>query len=222
MAYTYEYPHPAVTTDIVIFTVQEEELKSLLIRRGENPYKGEWAIPGGFVRMDENLDQCATRELHEETGVSDFYLEQLATFGEVKRDPRERVISVAYFALVPSDNITLSAGTDADEAQWFDVRDLPKLAFDHSDILTIARERLTAKMDYSTIGLKFMPELFTLTELQTVYEVTSGISRDKRNFRKWILSLDLIEETGNKRSDGAYRPAMLYRVKNPKEIMVVR
>ncbi|VAV90965.1 Nudix-related transcriptional regulator NrtR [hydrothermal vent metagenome] len=222
MSYSYEYPHPAVTTDIVIFTVKEGALNLLLIKRGEEPFKNHWAIPGGFLLMDEDLNGCAIRELREETGVSDVYLEQLCTFGAVDRDPRERVLSVAYYALIPSDNIILKAGTDATDAKWFPLSALPDLAFDHSDIVKMAQERLSAKMGYSTIGLQFMPEQFTLSDLQNTYEIVSGKPLDKRNFRKWILSLELIEETGQKKSDGPHRPAMLYRVKNPDNISIIK
>lgn len=222
MSFTYDYPHPAVTTDIVLFTVTNGKLRVLLIERGEEPFKGEWAVPGGFLQMNEDLDACAARELMEETGVSDVYLEQLGTFGAVNRDPRERVISVAYYALVPADNITLSAGTDASKAEWHDIDDLPALAFDHAKVLSAAQERLSAKMDYSTIGLQFMGGEFTLTEVQTIYEVAAGKGLDKRNFRKWILGLDLVEETGNMSNGGAYRPAKLYRVKDKSKVEIVR
>ncbi|PHZ86421.1 NUDIX hydrolase [Paremcibacter congregatus] len=222
MTYSYDYPHPAVTTDIVIFTVQDNALCLLLIRRGEDPYKGKWALPGGFLRMDEDIEHCAARELAEEAGVQGVYLEQLATFGTIDRDPRERVISVAYYALIPSDDVALQAGTDAAEAQWFPLSDLPPLAFDHSDIVRMAQQRLSAKMSYSTIGLQFMPAAFTLSDLQRVYEIASGKTLDKRNFRKWVLSLDLVEETGHKQTQGAHRPAMLYRVKKPSRIDIIK
>ena len=222
MTYTYEYPHPAVTTDIVILTVLDGVLKVLLIKRGMDPFKGQWALPGGFVKIDESVDDCAVRELQEEAGISGVYLEQLYTFGNVNRDPRERVISVTYYALIPGDDVELKAGTDATEAQWFDVSDLPSLSFDHGEILGVARERLAAKMDYSTVGLKLMPEEFTLSYLQDVYEKATGKPRDKRNFRKWIFSLDVIEATGKKFSKGPHRPAMLYRVINPEEVRNIR
>ncbi|NVJ96879.1 MAG: NUDIX hydrolase [Alphaproteobacteria bacterium] len=222
MTYTYKYPHPAVTTDIVIFTVREGALNVLLIKRGGDPYVGSWALPGGFVRIDESLDECAKRELAEETGLSDVYLEQLYSFGEPQRDPRERVISVAYYTLTPSENRELKAGTDATEAEWHPVSKLPALAFDHSDIIELAQKRLAAKMEYSTIGLQFMPEEFTLSQLQVVYEQAIGRELDKRNFRKWILSLDLIEETGKKFSKGAHRPAMLYRIIKPGQVEIIR
>jgi len=210
--YEYEYPHPAVTTDIVIFTIRNEQLKLLLIRRGLEPHKGSWAFPGGFVEMDEDLESGARRELEEETGLTDVYLEQLYTFGDPKRDPRERVITVVYYALIPTDHVELNAADDADEADWFAIDELPPLAFDHDDILAMAHERLCAKLDYSTIALQFMPEEFTLTELQRVYEIILREELDKRNFRKQITAQGQIKATGNKRRDGSHRPAALYRV----------
>lgn len=222
MTFTYEYPHPAVTTDIVIFTVTDGALKVLLIKRGTDPFKGKWALPGGFIKMEESLDQCAQRELAEETGLTGIYLEQLRSFGAVDRDPRERVISVAYYALIPCDNVVLEAGTDADEAEWFAVDALPPLSFDHSDILSHAQARLAAKMDYSTIGFKLMPKEFTLSHLQDVYEKATNKPRDKRNFRKWVFSLDVIEATGKKFAKGPHRPAMLYRVIDPDKVENIR
>lgn len=222
MAYTYEYPHPAVTTDIVIFTIRQDELKVLLINRGLPPYQGMWALPGGFVNLDESLEEGARRELEEETGVADVYLEQLYTFGEPDRDPRERVITVAYYALVPTDEIDIKAGSDAEGVSWIGMQDLPELAFDHQDILDMAYERLSAKLDYSTIAFQFMPRDFTLSELQHVYEVILREPMDKRNFRKRILGLDVIEETGKDKRDGAHRPAKLYRVKDPGRIDIIK
>jgi len=222
MSYTYDYPHPSVTTDIVIFTVENAILKVLLIKRKDAPFKGCWALPGGFVRIDESADDCALRELEEETGIRDIYLEQLYTFSEPGRDPRERVISVAYFALSPCQGLSVQAGTDADDAAWQDIDALPKLAFDHQDIIEKARERLTAKMEYSTLGLMFMPDEFTLSEVQGLYEIVSGQERDKRNFRKWLLSLDVIEETGGMKASGAHRPAKLYKLKDEKDVVIIR
>lgn len=222
MAYTYDYPHPAVTTDIVIFTIRHDELKVLLVNRGAPPFKGTWALPGGFVNLDESLEAGARRELEEETGVTDVYLEQLYTFGEPDRDPRERVITVAYYALVPTDEIDIKAGSDAEGVSWIGMQELPELAFDHGDILDMAYARLSAKLDYSTIAFQFMPHEFTLPELQHVYEVILRKPMDKRNFRKRILALDLIEETGEDRRDGAHRPAKLYRVKDPGRIDIIK
>lgn len=222
MGYTYEYPHPAVTTDIVIFTIRQDELKVLLIKRANEPYKGEWALPGGFVQIDEDLETGARRELFEETGVKDVYLEQLYTFGEPGRDPRERVITVAYYALVPSDRMELRAASDAEGVSWFGIDELPDLAFDHRHILEKAHGRLAAKLDYSTIAFQFMPGVFTLTELQRVYELILRAAVDKRNFRKKILSLGQIEETGEEKREGPHRPAKLYRVIDRSKIAFIK
>ena len=220
--YTYQYPHPAVTVDTVIFTLRDSRLKVLLVRRGGEPFKGMWAIPGGFVNMDEDLDTAARRELEEETGVSGVYLEQLYTFGAPERDPRERVITVAYYALIPSDRVQLHAATDAVDAAWFSMQDLPALAFDHGDILAMAHQRLADKLGYSSLAFQFLGEAFTLNELQQVYQIILQQDMDKRNFRKWILGQNLIEETGEMRREGAHRPARLYRMKNPGEVEIIR
>ena len=220
--YQYQYPHPAVTTDVVIFTLRDQQLKLLLIKRGSEPCKGQWALPGGFIEIDEDLEAGARRELVEETGVTAAYLEQLYTFGKPDRDPRERVITVAYFALIASDKLQLRAASDADAVGWFAMDELPALAFDHVEILQMARQRLTAKLDYSTIGFQFLPEEFTLSELQQVYESILEENIDKRNFRKWALALDQIEETDKKRRQGPHRPARLYRVKDPGKVEIIR
>lgn len=218
----YEYPHPAVTTDIVVFTIRHDALKVLLIKRAADPYLGSWALPGGFVGIDEDLDAAAERELSEETGVADVYLEQLYTFGKPDRDPRERVITVAYYALIPSDRIQIRAATDAEAVGWFALDELPGLAFDHEEIFSMALERLRAKLEYSTIAFQFMAHEFTLTELQSVYELIIGEPIDKRNFRKKILALDAIEDTGRERRDGAHRPAKLYRAINPETVRIIK
>ena len=220
--YSYQYPHPALTVDIVIFTIRDGRLQLLLIRRGGEPYRGNWALPGGFVEMDEGLEQAARRELEEETGVSAAYLEQLYTFGRPDRDPRERVITVAYYALIPSDKLQLRAASDAEAVGWFAMDNLPELAFDHDEILAMAYRRLLAKLDYSTIALQFLPAEFTLSELQAVYEAIQGAPLDKRNFRKWIVAKGLIEETGEERRDGAHRPARLYRLTRPGDLAIFK
>ena len=214
----YDHPHPALTTDVVIFTIQQQCLKSLLVKRNGEPYQGKWALPGGFVAMNENLRQCAERELAEETGVGGVYLEQLYTFGEPERDPRERIVTVAYYALIPSDKIQLRPAADAEAVAWFAMDDLPPLAFDHAKILRKAKQRLAAKLDYSTIMFQFMPKNFTLSELQQVHQITSEENVDKRNFRKWVLALGIIEETGKERRAGRHRPAKLYRLKDPHKV----
>lgn len=222
MPYSYDYPHPAVTTDIAVFSLHEQQLQLLLVRRGQPPHKGRWALPGGFLEIDEDLESGAKRELKEETGASDLYIEQLFTFGRPDRDPRERIISVTYFALAPADKLSIRAGSDATEAAWFPVDGLPELAFDHADIIQLAKERLAAKTLYSTIAFQLMPETFTLSELQSVYEILRSETLDKRNFRKWILALDLLEETGGKRRNGNHRPAKIYRAINPDRVDIIR
>ena len=213
MAYTYQYPHPAVTVDACLFTIQDELLKILLIKRATEPFKGDWALPGGFIHMDETLENAVARELKEETGAEGFYLEQLQTFGEIDRDPRERVISVAYFALAPAEHVRLKADTDASDAAWFALDSLPGLAFDHAFIVGKAVERIRAKVEYSTVAFKFLPPTFTIAEVQQAYESVLGRRIDKRNFRKWLLARELIDPTGEKRQ-GSHRPAQLYKLKD--------
>mgnify|MGYP002713073370 CR=1 FL=1 len=220
--FSYEYPHPAVTVDIVIFTLSADQLKLLLIRRGGDPFRGHWALPGGFVNMDESLEKAARRELEEETGVAGVYLEQLYTFGKPDRDPRERVITVAYYALVPAEMLNVQAASDAEAVAWFGLGELPELAFDHREIVSMAHERLVAKLDYSTIAFQFLNDSFTLGELQNIYQTIRREQVDKRNFRKWALALDQIEETGELRRDGAHRPAKLYRIKSPGTVAIIK
>jgi 8-oxo-dGTP diphosphatase len=222
MPFTYEYTRPAVTVDITIFTVRNDELNVLLIKRAEQPFQGEWALPGGFVTEDEGLEEAAARELVEETGVSDVYLEQLFTFGAPGRDPRGHTVTVAYSALIPSDNLELTASTDAEGVAWFAIDKLPDLAFDHDEILEVAHDRLVAKLEYSTIAFQLMPESFTLTELQHVYELIERKEIDKRNFRKRILALDVIESTGEEKREGPHRPAKLYRVIDRSKVDVIK
>lgn len=198
-----------VTVDMVIFTIQSGVLKVLLVRRRVPPYVGQLAIPGGFVHEDEDLDQAALRELQEETGVANVYLEQLYSFGDVGRDPRGRVITVAYFALISADR-PLRAGTDAAEAEWWAMDQLPTLAFDHPRILNYALERLRNKLEYTTVGFQLLPEKFTLTELQEVYEAILGKNLDKRNFRRKLSLLKILKPLPEYRK-GGQRPAQLYR-----------
>jgi len=221
--FSYQYPHPAVTTDVVVFTIRDGRLSILLVERANPPHQGEWALPGGFLDIDEDLDACATRELEEETGISGVYLEQLYTFGATHRDPRERVISVTYYALVPQDALPVPrAASDASDVGWFALEDLPRMAFDHARIIEMAHSRLVAKLDYSTIAFQFMPETFTLSELQCVYQALLNQPLDKRNFRKRILSLNLIKETGRLCRTGKHRPAREYRVRHPKRVEIIK
>lgn len=206
------YDRPSVTVDVVVLSLVDDDLKVLLIKRKGAPYAGMWAIPGGFVQIDESLEAAAARELAEETGVTDVYIEQLYTFGDPGRDPRTRVITVAYFALVPADALQLSRpGDDAAATQWFSMFDLPPLAFDHHEILAYALTRLRYKLEYTMVGFQLLPDEFTLSELQRAYETILGEALDKRNFRRKILSAEIIEGTGHKRQEGEGRPAMLYR-----------
>jgi 8-oxo-dGTP diphosphatase len=209
----------SVSTDVVIFTLRDDDLQALLVKRKVAPYAGRWAIPGGFVGADEPLEKAARRELEEETGVRDVYIEQLYTFGDPKRDPRGRVITVAYFALVPAP-LAVQAGSDAADARWWSMYDLPPLAFDHARILDYALTRLRYKLEYTAVGFQLLPETFTLSELQKAYEIVLGIELDKRNFRRKILEAQVIEETGEHQA-GEGRPAMLYRYR-PDAVAEVR
>lgn len=207
--FTYEWPRPAVTVDCVVFGWTGEGLSVLLVERGEEPFAGSWALPGGFVREDEGLDDAARRELEEETGVELSWLEQLYTFGAPGRDPRGRVITVAYQALV-QEVTELSSSGDAVAARWFPEAEVPGLAFDHAEILRVGRERLRGKVRWQPVGFELLPERFTLSELQALYEVILGRELDKRNFRRKVLALGLLEET-DAMQRGAGRPARLYR-----------
>jgi 8-oxo-dGTP diphosphatase len=209
--FRYKHPHPAVTADLAIFTLRENQLHVLLIERGREPFKGAWALPGGFVRIQEDLQAAAARELLEETGVAGAYLEQVGAFGHPDRDPRERVISVAFFAIISSDRLHLQSGGDAAAARWWPANKIPKIAFDHLDIVEQALHRLREKLRRSTIALRFLPAEFTLTELQQVHEAILGQELDKRNFRKWLTSVPYVRPTGRMRRGGQHRPAELFR-----------
>lgn len=215
MAHTYEFSRPALTVDIVVFALDQNELQVMLIQRDLEPYAGRWALPGGFVRVDETLDDAAARELQEETGLKDIFLEQLYTFGEVDRDPRERVVTVAYYALVNLEGHTVKASTDARNAAWFPVTELPKLAFDHRQIVATALERLRGKVRYQPIGFELLPEKFTLRQLQHLYEIILSRRLDKRNFRKKVLSMEILKETSEIEKDVAHRAAQLFRFNKP-------
>lgn len=211
MPFTYEYPRPSVTVDCVMFGVDEDGLKVLLIQRADDPFAGQWALPGGFVDMNETTEEAARRELAEETGVQNQYLEQLYTFSRVDRDPRNRVISVAYYALVQPHQLTVAAGDDAAAAQWFPARRHPKLAFDHKDIVAVALTRLEAKVRYQPLGFELLPKKFTLGALQGLYEQVLGRELDKRNFRRAILKMGILEELEEREEGVSHRPSRLYR-----------
>jgi 8-oxo-dGTP diphosphatase len=206
-----------MTVDVVALTARDDRLHVLLVRRGVWPFAGCWALPGGFVKMDEDLDTAARRELCEETGIAGAsYLEQLYTFGAPDRDPRTRVVSVAYYALLPGPESRLACaeprpGTDAAEARWWPADTLPPLAFDHDEIVTTALSRLRAKLGYTSVAYALLPDEFTLSELQKVYEVILARNLDKRNFRKKMLAAGILEATPRQKREGAHRPAQLYR-----------
>ncbi|HWU86978.1 MAG TPA: NUDIX domain-containing protein [Kofleriaceae bacterium] len=211
MTYSYEYPRAALTVDCVVFGLDEQDLKVLLIQRRLQPFQHAWALPGGFVRVDETLDGAARRELAEEAGVTDVYLEQLYTFGALDRDPRERVVTVAYYALAKLSDHRIRAATDAMGVGWFSLDDLPKLAFDHAGVVAAARDRLRGKVRYAPVGFELLPPRFSLTQLQRLYEIILGTDLDKRNFRKKILAMDLLVETDEVEQGVRHRAARLYR-----------
>ena len=208
--HSYEYPRPALTVDCVVFGLDENDLKVLLIERGIEPFIGKWALPGGFVTPEESLEDAAKRELKEETGVDNVYLEQLYTVGDVDRDPRERVITVCYYALVNLQEYNVEASTDASNAAWFEVDDLPELAFDHNMILDMALKRLQSKIRYEPIGFELLPKKFTLTQLQQLYEKIIGEKQDKRNFRKKLQKMGILVALDEIQKDVAHRAARYY------------
>jgi 8-oxo-dGTP diphosphatase len=211
------YEQPAVTVDLVLLTVRNNALEVMLARRADEPFAGDWSIPGGFLKAGESLEQAALRVLKEKTGVEDAYLEQLYTFGEPYRDPRGRVITVTYIALIPSQHLNRPPTERIAELTWVPVHRLPRLAFDHEEIIRYAVQRLRAKAGYSNIVYGLMPERFRLSELQEMYEIILNDRLDKRNFRKRMLATGLLQSTGRKVASGAHRPAMLYKFKK-KEI----
>ncbi|MDJ0533727.1 MAG: NUDIX domain-containing protein [Xenococcaceae cyanobacterium MO_207.B15] len=212
MSYTYKFPRPALTVDCVVFGLDDQDsLKVILIQRKLPPFQGQWALPGGFVHLDETLEQAAWRELREETGIQNVFLEQLYTFGDLNRDPRERIITVAYYALVNLGEYHLKATTDAADAAWFAIDNLPDLVFDHLEIFQTALNRLRGKIRYEPIGFELLPKKFTLSQIQKLYETVLGKKLDKRNFRKKILKMNLLLELDEMQTDVAHRAARLYQ-----------
>ncbi|MEM7249640.1 MAG: NUDIX domain-containing protein [Acidobacteriota bacterium] len=210
MSHSYEYPRPALTVDVVVFGVDENDLKVLLIQRGLPPYEGSWALPGGFVQENESVEDAALRELREETGVARAPLEQYQVFSDPERDPRGWVVSVAFLALVRLSSHRVQAATDARDAAWFPTSDMPSLAFDHESIVSLARERLRERVQRRPVGFDLLPKKFTLTQLQRMYEKVLERALDKRNFRKKVLSMDILIELDEVQKDVAHRAARLY------------
>ena len=211
MPFTYAYARPAVTADCVVFGLDREDLKILLIQRQFDPFAGCWALPGGFAVVGESMEETARRELAEETGLSGIFLEQLYTFSNPTRDPREHVVTVAYYALVNLTEHHPVAASDARSAAWFEVGNTPELAFDHQQILDLAHNRLQGKIRYQPIGFELLPDKFTLRQLQQMYEKILDREIDKRNFRRKILRMDILKELEEIEADVAHRAARLYR-----------
>jgi len=222
MPFPTDTGRPVLTTNVVVFSLRDEQLKLLLVRRRNAPFQGYWSLPGGVVGEDEDIEATANAKLEEGTGVSGLYLEQLCTFGAPDRDPRERVVSIAYYALVASKRLRLRTDEHSEGVGWFALDELPELAFDHTQMVETAHQRLAAKLEYSTIAFQFMPERFTLSELQNVYQIILNCDLDKRNFRKRMLAMDQIRQTAEVRKNGSHRPARLYRVNNPHEVQIIR
>lgn len=206
-----------VAVDAVVFGYESKNnLSVLLIKRGVEPFKGEWALPGGLVLNDESLEEAVERELKEETGITIDYLEQLYTFGKPNRDPRNRVVAVTYFALVKPNHFTIKADTDAADVQWFHLNELPKLAFDHQLVLDTAKERLKSKLSYQPIGFDLLNDEFPFSDLENLYMTILEKEIDRRNFRKKMLSFGIIEETNKIEKIGSGRPAKLFKFNKKK------
>jgi 8-oxo-dGTP diphosphatase len=207
--YCYKYPHPAVTTDCVIFGFDGVSIKVLLVERGIEPYKGMWAFPGGFMKMDETAEECARRELEEETGLKSASVEQFHTFTSVNRDPRERVITVAHYALVRLSEV--KGGDDVASAKWFSHDEIPSLAFDHDHILRLALKVLKERICFEPIGFELLPEVFTMTELQNLYEAILEVKFDRRNFYNKMLKLGILSDAEPRPANASRRTPCKYR-----------
>ena len=207
--FCYKYPHPAVTADCVIFGFDGLNLKVLLVQRGIEPFKGRWAFPGGFMQMDETIEECARRELREETGLVINTVEQFHIFSDVNRDPRERVLTVAHYALVRLADV--EGGDDAARAQWFAQNEIPSLAFDHDRILRMALSTLKERICFEPIGFELLPEVFTMTELQNLYEAIIGVKFDRRNFYNKMLKLGILTEAEPRPANATNRTPNKYR-----------
>lgn len=208
LKYSYKYPHPSVTTDCVIFGFDGIKLKVLLVERGMAPYKGRWAFPGGFLNMDESAEEGALRELKEETGLEGAYIRQFYTFSAPQRDPRERVITIAYYALVRMQEV--KGGDDASDARWFALDEVPPLAFDHDQILRKAEKTLRQQIHFEPVGFELLPEKFTIKQLQNLYEAILDMRFDRRNFYNKMRRLGMLELTGDTANPSQRREANLF------------
>lgn len=208
LKYSYKYPHPSVTTDCVIFGFDGIKLKVLLVERGMAPYKGRWAFPGGFLNMDESAEEGALRELKEETGLEGAYIRQFHTFSNPQRDPRERVITIAYYALVRMQEV--KGGDDASDARWFALDEVPPLAFDHDQILRKAEKTLRQQIHFEPVGFELLPEKFTIKQLQNLYEAILDMRFDRRNFYNKMRRLGMLELTGDTANPSQRREANLF------------
>ncbi len=208
--YTYKYPRPSVTTDCVIFGYDTKEgLSVLLIKRGIEPFKDHWAFPGGFIKMDEDAETGARRELREETSLEATHIEQFGCFSEVNRDPRERVITIAYYALVKKSEVV--GGDDASEAHWFPIDNVPPLAFDHDRILRVALKTLKEKIHFMPIGFELLPSVFTMPQLQELYESILEVKFDRRNFSNKMLKLGILTVVGERPKNAGSRIPVTYK-----------
>lgn len=208
-SYQYEYPHPALTADCVVFGFDGRTLHVLLIERGVQPFLGMWALPGGFMRIDETVEECARRELREEAGIKEVYLEQFHVFSSVRRDPRERVVTVAFFAMVRKSDFELIAGDDAESALWFEIDSPPPLAFDHAEIIEKARAHIREVLKSRPIIFKLLDEKFSIPELQRLYEIINGTTYDRRNFHKKMASTGYLVETDTPARASSGKPSQI-------------
>jgi 8-oxo-dGTP diphosphatase len=201
-----------LTVDAVVFGYVENDLKLLLIKRKYEPFNNCWALAGGFVQEDESIDDAVARELKEETGVENVFLEQLYTFGDINRDPRGRVISVAYYGLVKPEQVEIAdTSEEATDIQWFSMNNLPELAFDHKDIIDIAYKRLQGKLTYQPIGFELLPEKFPFSQLESLYKTILDRTFDRRNFRKKFMTLDILDELNEKQINVPHKAGKLFK-----------
>ncbi len=212
--YQYKYPHPAVTADCVIFSFNDSALQVLLVERGEEPYKGHWALPGGFMLQNETIDQCAKRELKEETGIENAYMRQFHVFSNPNRDPRERIMTVAFYALAPMEKVV--GGSDSNDAKWFNIDELPELAFDHKDILDYALNEMRKQIHFEPIGFELLPEKFTIKQLQTLYETILGVKFDRRNFYNKMRHFEILTQLDETANPSSKKEAFLFKFNEAK------